>query len=201
MLNFDNWNLISSFLGIIIGGGITYYVQTKLQKNKEKKLHKAYLLQTQLIICNMLNEVLNLKKKQAEQSYHHLQQPLFLTKNDWKLNKDIIANIILYMTPQEKRLIIACTSTQKKFDALIGAIEDRIKYYERYEIDRCIIYNKTPDIKIQNHMKELIDTIVLRIEDTEDQLKKTFKLIKNYGDKYYEDLSIDYEIIENKNHL
>lgn len=41
-----NWNLISSFMGTIIGGGITYCVQTKLQKNKEKKLHKAYLLQT-----------------------------------------------------------------------------------------------------------------------------------------------------------
>lgn len=47
-------------------------------------------------------------------------------------------------------------------------------------------------------MKELIDAIVFRIEDTEDQLKKAFKLIKNYGDKYYEGLSIDYEILDKK---
>lgn len=195
------WNDVSSSLfpliGTLIGGGVTYFVQNKLCRNREIRFHKANLIQTQIIIIRMINEIKVLErdyKRQLDNPIRHLSQPIFITSSDWTLNKVTILNNFYYATKDEYTVIENLSDLDKDYKGLIGAIGDKIQYYNDYKIGDVLCNNIELSESKNQHLKELTDHIYKRIEIVISNSDHSFKTVKNYIDKHYPGISISYEI-------
>ena len=202
-------------IGAVVGGVIVWVGQWYHTKRRDIARHKAALLKAQFVMVQMVNTVESLKRLYDQGKNNpdrHLASAIFPTSTDWKLDRELIFDMFYKSaekgtkaSKEEKKLIVECAFVDKSFQGLLGAIEDKGKYYEKYNIagHTKIPPKAQPTPEEQKRMKDLTDSIYRRLEklcspEEDISLPKTFKSLRAYMDENFPKLAIDYAIKENK---
>ena len=187
--------MLVGFVGVLIGGLITYIVERCLQKKRNIRKHRASLIKLQFSLLHIINEITLLRRRyegHKDNIKYGILAPIFGTGLEWTLDRELIFQLYNKGNKAEKELILDCSFFDRKFRGLIGSIEDKLKYYEIYKIDQYkMTGDPIPDL-IEKHMVELTDALLRRLNEIDAE--SIFEKLKSYMEDTYPRLAIDYTV-------
>lgn len=186
--------------GAIIGGIVTYLGEWWLRRDRKIRRHKASLIKLQFTLVHIINEAALLKKNYdsyKEKEFRGISPPIFGTSVTWNLDRDLLFDVYDRGTKAEKEIIVECSFLDKEFRGLLGAIEDKMKYYDSFKIDDYKMEKKDVSKSILKIMDELTNSIYRRIDEVVNNSKNLFAKLKEHIDLLYPKLAVDC-IIENE---
>ena len=180
--------------GAIIGGIVTYFGEWWLRRDRKIRRHKASLIKLQFTLIHIINEVALLKKNYdlyREEEFRGISPPIFGTLVTWNLDRDILFDVYDRGEKAEKEIIFECSFLDKSFRGLLGAIEDKMKYYDLFKIDSYKMEKTDIPKPVLEAMDKLTNSIYKRIDEVEIKSRSSFAKLKEHIDCLYPKLAVD----------